>query len=817
MDFDQEKTLDLATKIIKEQSFHLSKAIENNNLRQCLKETAVMLAELKTGSLSPRNYYALFSLILDELYYLESFFKEEHRRGRKMKHLYDSVQQAQNIIPRIYLMITAGRVYIDSNEIKINDIIFELLNSIKGVQNPTRGLFLRYYLLKMIKDKLPDTKEELDVSIKFILQNLEEMNRLWIRLSTGVSGNEKLLREKERNELKVLVGENIIRLSNLESLSLDKYKEDVLPKLINILLDSKDTLSQQYIVECIIHAFSEVFNINCIDILLDTITKLLPSVDIKSLFINLMEKLSKFIGEELKQGEGEEEYLEIRRKAQAEAESIFILLKTNIDKIVNENLQSSPTNELKIIELLVAFMKFALKSCPSHLRLEYVNNIISSALFTLKAASSNRLSSDCIKQVVRLLTLPLENNISIFTIPEFSNMMTFLDYSNKSNLALNILDSFAHHKEDKKGEYIDSIDKIKLVLNYLKPITEESVENEEIDKSQFNYEQVAVSKLVFFIREKNPRVYYEMLNLIQSVYVKGGSKRFIFTIPSLINVYISLIQCLFTAYANNSGINQNKSIYQTQYTDTFTYSLDNKSDLIIFAKGIYENIFSLIKDYLIPADYANKYAFILSLISSLNLCKELGLEEISNKTALLALDQITEGDKKLQLVILFTTNLYSINCLSEEDYVSIVKKVSSLADSFTKRAEQSQIMMVISNLYYHAYYKKNEEECKESLSKAAEYADYTMSISPQNGLILYIQLINKYTYYVEKGASSLIKSKKMNKLIDKINNCIKSIKAEHTSTDYLDEIEKFYSETLFVLKSRKISSTNEFYKELNIK
>lgn len=258
MEFDQEKTLDLATKVIKEQAFHLSKAIENNNLRLALKESSIMLAELKSGSLSPKNYYILFSSILDELYYLESYFKEEHRRGRKIKHLYDSVQQAQNIIPRIYLMITAGRVYIDSGEMNVNEIIFELLNSIKGVQNPTRGLFLRYYLLKMVKDKLIDTTEELDTTLKFIMQNLDEMNRLWIRLSTGCSGNEKLIREKERNELKVLVGENIIRLSSLESVSLQKYQEEILPKLINILLDSKDGLSQHYFIDCIIHAFQKI-------------------------------------------------------------------------------------------------------------------------------------------------------------------------------------------------------------------------------------------------------------------------------------------------------------------------------------------------------------------------------------------------------------------------------------------------------------------------------------------------------------------------------------------------------------------------------
>jgi len=31
---------------------------------------------------------------------------------------------------------------------------------LKAVQNPLRGLFLRYYFLKMCKDRLPDTGSE---------------------------------------------------------------------------------------------------------------------------------------------------------------------------------------------------------------------------------------------------------------------------------------------------------------------------------------------------------------------------------------------------------------------------------------------------------------------------------------------------------------------------------------------------------------------------------------------------------------------------------------------------------------------------------
>jgi len=60
-----------------------------------------MLGELKTSLLSPKNYYILFMQIFDEMRALENYFKEEKRRGRKMTDLYESVQHATNLIPRL--------------------------------------------------------------------------------------------------------------------------------------------------------------------------------------------------------------------------------------------------------------------------------------------------------------------------------------------------------------------------------------------------------------------------------------------------------------------------------------------------------------------------------------------------------------------------------------------------------------------------------------------------------------------------------------------------------------------------------------------
>ncbi len=97
----------------------------------------------------------------------------------------------------------------------------------RGVQHPTRGLFLRNYLCEMVKDKLPDVgsaPEDGDVnnSIDFILVNFAEMNKLWVRLHMGPA-REREKRENERQQLRLLVAKNLSRLSQLEGVDVNIY------------------------------------------------------------------------------------------------------------------------------------------------------------------------------------------------------------------------------------------------------------------------------------------------------------------------------------------------------------------------------------------------------------------------------------------------------------------------------------------------------------------------------------------------------------------------------------------------------------------
>lgn len=62
-------------------------------------------------------------------------------------------------------------------------------------------------------------------SIDFILMNFAEMNKLWVRMQHQGHSRDREKREKERQELRILVGTNLVRLSQLECIDVEKFKK----------------------------------------------------------------------------------------------------------------------------------------------------------------------------------------------------------------------------------------------------------------------------------------------------------------------------------------------------------------------------------------------------------------------------------------------------------------------------------------------------------------------------------------------------------------------------------------------------------------
>lgn len=485
----------------------------------------------------------------------------------------------------------------------------------KGVQNPLRGLFCRYFLLKMIKDKFPDKGNEYEKpgasfedTIKFILSNLEDMNQLWIRLSVGSIGVNRLTKENEREELKTLVGENITRLASLNGITAEIYQKEVMPKIVEILMECNDPLSQHYIMECLIHAFPDEYNIQCMNSLLETCTKLQQNVDVKSLFIALMEKLARFV--ETNQSSKDSKDNETVSNIIQQAEKIFDILKSNIDKLVSDslgmsNVISSMNTSMdlnKLIELEAAFLKFTIKCCPEKQKLITINYILGKCVALLSKNKSEKVNSEGIKLIGRLLSTALESPLSIFEMPNFPELMRYLDYASRATLSLRIIDSLVIGLSKVK---IDSSEKMSTLLDFIRPLLEDSPDAGEFDQYQFEYEQSSVCKLLFIISADEPHRMYEILSVLKNVFIKGGSKRLKYTVPSLISAYLSLAYGVAYAVAKNNKV-LDTSRDTIQIHDDFishykTNNIDTNNLYIQFLNRIYNQINDTLS--LIQIDY----------------------------------------------------------------------------------------------------------------------------------------------------------------------------------------------------------------------
>lgn len=182
---------------------------ESDQLMDALKSASTMLAELRTSSLSPKQYYELCKpsairswaidqseyrridmAVFDALRHVANYLHDSHTSGRHhLADLYELVQYAGNVVPRLYLMITVGSVYMGIPEAPVKEVMKDMMEMSRGVQHPTRGLFLRHYLSGQTRDCLPGGME-----MGFVTFARVEMNSRYLTSTRNVQCSGKCSR-----------------------------------------------------------------------------------------------------------------------------------------------------------------------------------------------------------------------------------------------------------------------------------------------------------------------------------------------------------------------------------------------------------------------------------------------------------------------------------------------------------------------------------------------------------------------------------------------------------------------------------------------
>lgn len=180
-------------------------------------------------------------------------------------------------------------------------------------------------------------------SIEFLLSNFIEMNKLWVRLQHQGHSRDREKRELERRELRILVGTNLVRLSQLEGVDLELYTKLILPSILEQVVNCKDVIAQEYLMEVVIQVFSDEFHLHTLGPFLSATAQLHPKVNIKQIVIALIDRLASYAAREAENEDPEE----AKRQEEAAARRLAEKVKLQKERAREQNayrMGSPPTS-----------------------------------------------------------------------------------------------------------------------------------------------------------------------------------------------------------------------------------------------------------------------------------------------------------------------------------------------------------------------------------------------------------------------------------------------------------------------------------------
>ncbi|XP_010515537.1 PREDICTED: vacuolar protein sorting-associated protein 35C [Camelina sativa] len=724
---DDEKWLADDIAAVKQNAFYMQRAIDSNNLKDALKFSAQMLSELRTSKLSPHKYYELYMRVFNELGTLEIFFKEETGRGCSIAELYELVQHAGNILPRLYLLCTIGSVYIKSKDVTTTDILKDLVEMCRAVQHPLRGLFLRSYLAQVTRDKLPSIGSELagdgDAqmnALEFVLQNFTEMNKLWVRMQHQGSSREKEKREKERNELRDLVGKNLHVLSQLEGVDLGIYRDTVLPRILEQVVNCKDELAQCYLMDCIIQVFPDDFHLQTLDVLLGACPQLQPSVDIKTVLSGLMERLSNYAASSVEA---------LPNFLQVEAFSKFNYA---IGKVVEAQVDLPAAGSVTLYLFLLNFTLHVYSD-----RLDYVDQVLGSCVTQL-AATGKLCDDKAAKQIVAFLSAPLEkynNVVTILKLTNYPRVMEYLDHETNKAMTIIIVQSVL-----KNNTHIATADEVDALFELAKGLIKDfdgTIDN-EIDEEDFQEEQNFVARLVHKLYSDDPEEMSKIIFTVRKHILTGGPKRLPLTIPPLVFSALKLIRRLRGGDENPFG--DDASATPKRILQLLSETVEALSD--VSAPDL------ALRLYLQCAQAANDCEL------------ETVTYEFFTKAYLLYEEEISDSKAQVTALRLIIGTLQRMRIFNVENRDILTHKATGYSARLLRKPDQCRAVYECAHLFWtdECEKLKDGERVVLCLKRAQRIADTVQKMtnasrgtSSTGSVALYVELLNKYLYFLEKG------------------------------------------------------------------
>ena len=733
-------------------------------MRQALRHCSSMLGELRTSQLAPQKYYDLYMTTFEELRYLEMYMLDGSNRG-KYSELYETVQHAGNILPRLYLLVTAGSAYIKSKEGVAKEILKDMVEMCAGVQHPLRGLFLRTYLSQMTKDKLPDVGNDyegaggtVEDSVEFVMRNFVEMNKLWVRLQNQGPTRERGKREKERKELEDLVGKNLVYLSQLEGVDIAMYKSNVLPRVLEQVVSCKDELAQLYLVDCLIQCFPDDFHLETMDRLLGVIPQLKSGVSKHTLLCQFMDRISRYI----------KDYPDMGHKF--EEEDTFSKLLAAMEDIVTATMSTA--------DAMMSYRSLLRYAVDVHKGgINGIAQVFKTCALTLKDREPASLETDAksVRELTMFLTEPAKvvPYTELLLLPEYVAVTNLLDYSSRRDVICTVLGAIVAQTEP-----ISDKAKAQALMDYAVPLIVVP-DGVGVDEEDMEDGENLIARVVHLFQADTVEDTYDVLfNIAHKGILAAPKTAMRRVLPALVFTTLQLVKRV----KDDVDAGRPAALEPQAVMREMQKMIDDMVEI-----EEYQVAMRLYLQSCLAADgfdlKLNAYAFF--------------------ECAFDVFDRFIVRFREMeQALAIMTSTLAMCKNFAAEDREILASLLTRWSTNRVKKVDRARGLLGTCHLYYtdgHRDAKRVGEYLGRAVKLADEAAEQGMAShnDPGPAVVVLIEILNKYLYFLDKAGTEIVSPDMVQGLVKKIEEAMAQ------SSRQSPEVHKYFVNTLGYIDKQK--------------
>jgi len=559
---------------------------------------------------------------------------------------------------------------------------------------------------------------------------------------TSLCRDSRSKRELERKNMRQLVGTNLVRLSEMRGVDLETYQNSVLPRILEQVINCKDIIAQEYLMDAIIQVFPDDFHLATLETFLTTCAQLNDSVNVKDILIVLMNRLSMYAREH-------------SDKIPEGIEMFPLFNKYSAQVIEAKKAANSGQADLggHLLPLQVALCNFAARCYPDHLN--YVDSVLDYAVRAITESGATVIDGDkAVDAATQLLSLPLESiALRVLELKHFSPLLNLLPPLNRKKVAVCISQT-----SSKSTSNIETVEHADALFKYLSPLIVEEIKVTDDNRFEFEQEQHAVAQLFQMVHNEDVDIHFELYGVARRYFGRGGKDRLEFSLPPLLFNSLKLAE-----RARN------------------TFETDKKARAIL--GFVLETIAAFKSMY-------PELAMRMYLMAAATAAR-CGLEPIAYEFMAQAFvtyeDEISDSKIQVNCIVYLTAALQQIQGFSEENYDTLIGKCALHCSKLMIKSQAVRAVYTCSHLFW-----TGTDENPGYRDEKKVIACLKRSLKIANGCVgeqapMFIEILNKYLYFFDRECPSIT--------MTYIKNLIELID-EHMQSETSPELQRHYENTL---------------------